>query len=525
MAKTEAEKQWDGRVDSMARGKDAQTQVARWTRHLMEREVRSSGGTFADALDARPEVETWPAFVRELFGNLYGLGQRELPEDDKAAGTEWIKAVLEQAQELPEWKELKARSEGDPWRCGLGARTAVDALEQALSDALDQVPDDDPEELQQDADAAKEDAEAAEQEAAAADDAGADDAAEMKTQADHATQEAVDAQARADSARMQAQEAAKQIGEGDGVALRKALRAAADEALEDIDAMDAAMAGLGHGHGAGALTAVNAPSEAVAEALRRDPKLRRIAAIAGRLRLSAKAEQRTKTDNGREEICDVEQGADLARLLPSETMLMADPETETLLFKKLHERQAMQYRMRGSEKADQGPIVVMLDGSVSMEGTRHEWAAAVGLALLEVAAMQDRSLALVHFGGGPKPILKSDVIASPRGITLEKLIEMVTYWGNSGTNIQGSLDWVGENLLKTEQCLEGADVLLVTDGASGDFSANIEALKEQYGASVYGIAIAQQWAECNREPLADYHEVTDVQIRGGSENIKGVLGL
>ncbi len=505
----------EDRTRELVRGKDATRNVGRWTRHLMGRELEGAGA-LQEALEVR-DAPQWPAFTRELFGELYGLGTKALPEGERAPGSEWIGEVLEQAEQLPEWRELQARSEGDPWRCGLGTASAVRALEDVLADALDQLPDEDPQELQDDADDAAKDAQDAEERARAV---PSDDAEKA---ADDLAQAAKEAQDAADQAKAQGQQVAQAIADADGGAkVRGALRVAAQEAHSELDEMEEAMAGLGHGHGAGALTAVNAPSEQVAEALRGNPELRRIAAIAGRLRMTAKKKQATKVDFGREEICDVEIGSDIQRLLPSELVLLADPELEPLLMRKLVENQAMQYRMRGTERAERGPIVVMMDGSISMKGARHEWAMGVALAMLEVAAMQHRALALVHFGSR---VLKSDVVANPRRLTLPKLIEMVTYWGRSGTNIQSSLDWVGEHLLGHEEALKGADVLLVTDGESGDFSAQVKALRESYGAATYGIAIQTDWCAENQEPLEDYHHVTDKQIHGGTEDIGGVLSL
>ena len=487
-------------VAELVSGPDVTRSVGSWTRRLIGMEA-NDGVALVGALNAHRGAAQWPGFVRELFGELYGLGTRPLAE--AAAGGEWVAKILDIANGLPEWQELKARSEGDPWRCALGTDKAVRELAAELDDVLGDLPEKDPAEAAVDA---------ADLEAASAADP---DNARLR-------RAAAAARSLANVAAADAQVVADKLSDKAETVARMAMRAAAQEAHREIDDMDAALAGMGHGVGAGALTAVGAPTEAVAKALRENPSLRRIAAIAGRLRISAKKRQATKTSFGREEICDVEIGGDIQRLLPSEQVMLGDPDLEPLLLRKLMERQALQYRLRGSERAERGPIVVMMDGSGSMAGARHEWAMGVALALLEVAAMQRRSLALVHFGSS---VVKHDVIANPRGLSLPKIIEMVTFFANSGTNIQACLEWVGDNLLGAEESLRGADVLLVTDGESGDFSPQVRALRDQYGACTYGIAICQHWREVNKAPLEDYHHVTDDQIRRGAENIEGVLGL
>jgi uncharacterized protein with von Willebrand factor type A (vWA) domain len=510
--------------EQLVRGPDSTRTVGRWTRHLMGREAQSDGA-MADALEAR-EGGQWPGFCRELFGELYGLGTKAIPEEERAAGTEWIGEVLDQAAQLPEWVELKARSEGDPWRCGLGTNSAVKALEGALNEALDQLPEEDPQELQQKADEMEQELE----DFCEAKDKAWKDPSNTPEQCEEMERKAVDmgaevaqAQVQADVAKAEAQGAAKALQEGgNGAELRKALRAAADEAHEEMDQMDGAMAGLGHGFGSGALASAKAPSEQVAEALRRNPKLRRIAEIAGRIRLSAKRQQASKCDFGREEICDVEQGNDVQRLLPSEMVMLTDPELEPLVMRRLVERQALQYKLRGTEKAERGPIVVMVDGSGSMAGARNEWAMGVALAMLEVAAMQRRAFALVHFDTTVKAHY---VVPNPRALTLDKLVEMVCFFSNGGTNIQVALEWVREHLLEKEQALKGADILLVTDGQSGDFGPAVRDLHKTKGAATYGIAIQQPWDACNTADLEGYHHVQDEQIRSGKEDISGVLAL
>jgi uncharacterized protein with von Willebrand factor type A (vWA) domain len=502
---------------ALVRGPDATRKVGAWTRHLMGREIEGDGA-LRGALHTRNEAQ-WPAFVRELFGELYGLGTKPIAEDERATGSEWISEVLDQAQQLPEWQELKARSEGDPWRCGVGTANTVAQIEGMLREALDELPAEDPQELEREAQEAADQADAAQDAAdTTAPDAGQELAQEA---ADEAAQEARAAQRKANLAKDAAKAAAEWMRDDNGVAMRQALREAAQEAHEEIDEMEMAMAGLGHGDGAGALSAVNAPSEQVAEALRNNPKLKAIAMIAGRIRMSAKKQQATKSDFGREEICDVELGNDIQRLLPSELVMMADPDLEPLLMRKLVERQAMQYQLRGREKVERGPIVVLVDSSGSMNGIRNEWAMGVALAMLEVAAMQRRPFALCHFTGC---IEAEYVVPDPRSLTLERLIEMVCFFANGGTNVGRALDGAGA-ILRRETALQGGDVLLISDGASGNFSANVEALFGEFEAGTYGIAIGSDWAECNKLPLVDYHQVDDQQIRAGAENIEGVLAL
>lgn len=506
-------------------GADATRAVDQWTRNQAADEVRAAGD-MAATLDLH-EQQQWPDFVRETFGELYGLGTEPAPAP--AQGSEWISSVLEQAEQLPEWRELCARSEGDPWRCGLATASVVDALDGTISDAIDKLsPDSDPA-----ADAAS--AAELEQELDPRMRGRYGDEVEQwpapskidDPQLQRLAQQFAEAQDKADRSAAEAAEAAEAVT-GAEVEMRQALRDGIADANQEIDRVEQAMAGLGHGTGSGALTSAKAPTEQVMAALRSNPTLLRIAQIAGRLRISAKKRQALKsTRHGREELYGVEQGGDVERLLPSEQVLLADPDLEVLAYRRILEREALQYQLRGREREERGPVVVLVDNSGSMRGARFEWAMGVALALLEVAAMQNRAFALVHFDDG----VRSHVLVEhPRNLTLEAIVKMVTTtFSGGGTDIRAALSWVGQTLLGDAEdapaVLKGADVVLVSDGVANAFGKQVVGLRDRCQSATYGIAIRAQWKRNDRGPLEDYAEVTDGQIRDGAEQIDGVLSL
>jgi len=479
----------------MVAGADVTLDVGKWVRRLAGEEI-AQAGSFADAAGAGAgdKLSGFVGFNRDVFASLYGLGVNAV--EAPAAGTEWARRVLEIANELPEWQALQARAAGDPWRCGLAAGEAVESLSKVLGDLASKMPEG----------VSKADEEAQEAEAAA-DEPGA---------SDEVTECARGLRAQADALAAKADQVAGEVlasGQGESK-VRKALRLASKAAEEACDEVDAAMAGLGHGAGAGALSAVKAPVEQVRAALRSDARLARIAAVAGRVRCSAKkAQQGKRVVGGREEIADVEIGSDVQRLLPSESVFLADDDLELLLLRKLVEGQAMQYRLQGRERAERGPLVVLLDGSGSMSGARHEWACGVALALLEVAARQKRAFSVVHFDDGVRATFD---FLKPRAASLADVVSAVSYFSNGGTDVQGALRAAGERIRKAPGALRDADVVLVGDGESGDFTVEVRALKAA-GVATYGVAIGASWSLANRSVLAGYEEVTDAQIKGGSE--------
>jgi uncharacterized protein with von Willebrand factor type A (vWA) domain len=84
--------------------------------------------------------------------------------------------------------------------------------------------------------------------------------------------------------------------------------------------------------------------------------------------------------------------------------LLADPDLEDLFYLRFAERGLMQYDLIGHEPEGQGPIIIAIDESGSMTTdyggmTGEVWSKAVMLALLSIARLQKRDLAVIHFSG------------------------------------------------------------------------------------------------------------------------------
>lgn len=496
----------ENRIHALARGADATRKVPTFPRQAAAAEVEA-GGAMADVLDQRENAAQWPTLVREVFGELYGLGVEPI---EPVSGSEWIGTVLDQAAELPEWRTLRERSEGDAWRSGMSTDLAIDALGEVLDRYLEQAPEQDPAE-------AAEEAQERAQEAQELADRGASPAQVAKAQ-----ERAQEAEEWAKECLTKALELNSALTADGGAAVRTALRGAAATAHDEIDRIEAAMMGMGAGDGAGCLTRMRATPEQIQAALRKNPQLVRIATVAGRVRLSARRVQASKAKiGGAEELCDTEIGGDLQRWLPSEVMMFAGADTELLAFSRLIDRNGMQYQMSGRERVERGPIMFLVDSSASMSGKRIEWAAGVALAMAEVAGQQRRAVAIAHY---TTEVVKLDVF-EPRGVELAKLIDSVCYFAAGGTHIAQSLR-SAHQWLKSQPVMKGADVVLVSDGLEGgSFAPEIRAMADD-GVRTFGVAIGSVWPSDTQEACAGYHAITDRDIAAGDDSkIESVLGI
>jgi len=275
-------------------------------------------------------------------------------------------------------------------------------------------------------------------------------------------------------------------------ALRRSARVACSKASTAVEELRESMEGLEH-VGFGSAPAGGTPqrgagtgdgsARSLAARLRASHRLRQIAKLAGRFRRIAGSKRRSRVRHGADEIVDVEQGADLGRLLPFELAMLVHPATKLLAMRNLLERSSMQYRLEGTETLGKGPLVVAIDKSGSMEGDRDIWATAVGLALLDVAQAEKRPFALLCFDAQ----VKHEAIVLP-GDALPEAALFVP--ADGGTNIDGVICRGLEIIEKHPGAFRKADIVLVTDGASNaDEAAELRARAAKLGVTVLGVAI------------------------------------
>jgi len=269
--------------------------------------------------------------------------------------------------------------------------------------------------------------------------------------------------------------------------LRKALQDAQKEAQESQEM-------LSWGVEPGQLQ--NLPVEKkfeIANRIANSSKLQQIAKIAGRFQRLALHKQQTKVTHGRDEVVDVETGNDLARVLPSELVLLRNPKTKLLFYKKFAEGQLLQYRLEGLEKTGKGPMIVCIDNSGSMDTyfggvTREVWAKAVALGLLTIAKHQKRSFAVVHFGSSSE----CKTFYFPKGkVNIDDLLDWLKFFYNGGTDFERPLR-ESLHIIEQEQDFKKADIVFITDGeceVSESFLQMYQQLKNKWQFQTLSILV------------------------------------
>ena len=174
---------------------------------------------------------------------------------------------------------------------------------------------------------------------------------------------------------------------------------AARQATEGVEELESVTQAMGMGPGEPGSSDVNAIA-ATFKAVRSNPALLRICSLAGKFKQLAQGLHKARSKNGFDEVTGLMSGGDISRLIPSELMRLGIPELELDFLHRFAERQCLCREFEAEERVGMGPVVLVVDESGSMVGSRNESAKAIALTLAWIARKQRRWCGLVAFSGG-----------------------------------------------------------------------------------------------------------------------------
>jgi Mg-chelatase subunit ChlD len=399
----------------------------------------------------------------EVYSRLYTGGHT--PAAQKAADAHIAEQFHQQAEQVPDWQRLLFQCKGDALASAVATEAMANAMTPALKAALIPKPKPQQQQPQQ-------------QPRLGGPKGGA----------------------------MAALQRAKAGGGDEAERMRRQILVAAQSAAQQVDDTQEALAGLAGvggwlpGDHDGTHTGnVNAEQvHRLLKMLKDNDRIKRISQLAGRFKRIAASKRRHRSDDVQSEVIGVEQGADLARLLPSELSQLHHPSLRRVFMRDLLEQSLMQYRLSGKQEQGRGPVVVCIDKSGSMEGDRDEWATAVALAVLAEAANERRPFALICFDHG---ILSKHVVEAGGSLPMEALMVKA----NGGTDIKLAVN-TALSIIESHKGsdISKADIIVITDGgdvATDEERKGIMNRAEAADTTIYGIGIgvARQFMEpwCN----------------------------
>lgn len=287
-------------------------------------------------------------------------------------------------------------------------------------------------------------------------------------------------------------EIARSYAEGIGHDLERPLTEALKGAIETVKGTSAALDSFGWDDSPGSEGKGGSIDDKLhlARAVLANPKLVRIAKLAGRMKTIADRKRRSRTVDTGPAVRSIGTGNDLSLVLPTELAKLALPSTRSLFARDYSERTLLQYRKGGKERTGRGPIVVCLDSSGSMEGALEEWSKAVAIALLTIAVKEKRTCRILHFTN------RVERVDDFEGGKLDpaKLVSSMESFYGGGTNWARPLDSAVE-IIRSEARFKRADIVLITDGECAVSDPWLEDFKKRQGElefSAFGILLGRQ---------------------------------
>ena len=191
------------------------------------------------------------------------------------------------------------------------------------------------------------------------------------------------------------------------------------------------------------------------------------------------------------DIVGITVGNNLNALLPSEIATLATPQSESVFYRNYAEKRLQVFASASSDKDpkkhEDGPIIICLDTSSSMNGSPVRTATAVTLALAILARRKEREVLIVRYSNSYDMMVVKDIFKSR-----SKLIHFLTHVDSSGNNENVMFRWLFREVLPQFDDFKMADMLCVSDFGWTKISGEIRQWFDYYrekGMRFYGLNI------------------------------------
>ncbi len=271
---------------------------------------------------------------------------------------------------------------------------------------------------------------------------------------------------------------------------RARVEAQVERVLLDLDALRDEAESWGIHLGGGQRSSPGAQIE-LGHRLARNPKLKRMAQLVGRMRESARALRQKLYERRDAEVYEVGMGADLNHLLPPELLALRHPMLRRDFARRLIERELLVYALRAREEKGRGPMIVCLDGSSSMAGDKEIWSKAVTLTLLDIARRQRRRFRSICFSSAETPLQILDLNdALHHTGDMQQVFALAEYFPGGGTDFQKPLAAALDCLRRAKH--RRGDIVFITDGecrVDPEWLREFKREKDRLGFSLFSVLI------------------------------------
>ena len=277
--------------------------------------------------------------------------------------------------------------------------------------------------------------------------------------------------------------------------LRQVVELATDKAVAEVEEVENIITSWGFNQGEFERLPYDKKLELL-QVLRGQQKFKDMTKLVGRMRNLADGSRKSKLEQ-RIELHSITQGANLNHVLPQELLSLRRPTLKLDFYRRMMEKQLLQYDLNHREYMGQGPIIVLIDTSSSMRGGREVWSKGMALGLAEIAEKERRSFGYALFASSRADLITDDFQMGQR--SPDKLIKLARQFIGGGTDFEQPLQWAMGKLQESK--LSKADIVMITDGecaVSDEFLKELQKAKEQKQFRVYSILIGSNPRELSR---------------------------
>lgn len=235
------------------------------------------------------------------------------------------------------------------------------------------------------------------------------------------------------------------------------------------------------------------------ERLLASKKLQLLARLLGAFKEVAFEARRRRVVRAPQEVHAVKMGGSLEHLLPSELLGVTTSRRALHLdfLRRLLEGEVLEYALEAA--AERGPMVVCVDGSGSMQGSKELWAKAVALTLMEIARREKRRCLALIFSSGGAPF-EVELLETRRGggarasgrkiVREQEVLRFAEHFPGGGTSFEEPLRRAVE--VVSEGRYRRGDIVFITDGeasVSAELLEELERAKKRHAFRVRGILV------------------------------------
>ena len=288
---------------------------------------------------------------------------------------------------------------------------------------------------------------------------------------------------------------AQQLVSGMQSKLRQVVELATDKAVAEVEEVENIIVSWGLNQGEFERLPYDKKLELL-QVLRGQQKFKDMTKLVGRMRNLATGSRKSKLEQ-RIELHSITQGTDLNHVLPQELLSLRRPALKLDFYRRMMEKQLLQYDLNHREYMGQGPIIVLIDTSSSMRGGREIWSKGIALGLAEIAEKERRSFSYALFASSRADLITDDFQLGQR--SPDKLIKLASEFIGGGTDFEQPLQWAIGKL--QENKFNKADIVMITDGecaVGNEFLKELQKEQADKQFRIYSILIGSNTRELKR---------------------------